>query len=354
MQCQCLMVQMLALVLPVLSLDCDATGMLQSSSARPKQDTAWPRDADQKNMVFYNLYVGDVEDIPVVSDFVKAQLSHLDAARHSLRIHSIGAIQKTSELELEPQLAALAETTELIHHDEAQENSTLHDLWSYCRDPKVSSEVVVYLHSKGSFHPHQYQAEKREYMTIGAVSKECTNMPEMCNVCSSRMSPFPTPHTPGNMWAARCSYISKLIDPLLFEDAMDMFVAKHHDSQCADSDDSCRGLKRFSNEHWVYSHFDARPCDLDSSHSYFWGSPGEKNLQAVVDFVSLAPARVLQPAPRFDFKSYRRTCRPCGENMTHLLEEYKELYKEDKEPPSTWWGWKFFKSQDDWKLPDWK
>jgi predicted secreted protein len=52
------------------------------------------------------------------------------------------------------------------------------------------------------------------------------------------------------------------------------------------------------------------------SHS-FWGS-------------TLA-ARVLQTAPRFDFESYRRTCRPCRENMTHFLEEYRELYKEDKE-----------------------
>jgi hypothetical protein len=40
------------------------------------------------------------------------------------------------------------------------------------------------------------------------------------------------------MWAARSSYISKLIDPLLFA-AMDV-VAKHHDS------DESRGLNGFS------------------------------------------------------------------------------------------------------------
>lgn len=32
-------------------------------------------------------------------------------------------------------------------------------------------------------------------------------------ICSSRMSPLPHPHTSGNMWLAKCDYISQLIDP---------------------------------------------------------------------------------------------------------------------------------------------
>jgi len=82
MHCQCLIVQVLALVMPVLSLDCDATGMLQSSSERQKQDmpAASHREDAEKSMVFYNLYVGTVEDIPVVSEFVKAQLPKHDAS----------------------------------------------------------------------------------------------------------------------------------------------------------------------------------------------------------------------------------------------------------------------------------
>ena len=56
---------------------------------------------------------------------------------------------------------------------------------------------------------------------MGALSKECAMMPEdTCNVCSSRFSPVPHPHTSGNMWLARCDYIKKLIDPLIFEAAM--------------------------------------------------------------------------------------------------------------------------------------
>ena len=57
---------------------------------------------------------------------------------------------------------------------------------------------------------------RKEYFTVAALSEDCRNMPSSCNVCSMRMSPIPHPHTPGNMWAARCSYVSNLIDPNLY------------------------------------------------------------------------------------------------------------------------------------------
>ena len=85
-------------------------------------------------------------------------------------------------------------------------------------DFPVEKQVVVYVHSKGSYHPHEFQDQWRDYVTAGALSQECRLMPEHCNMCSSRMSPVPYPHSPGNMWAARCGYISELMDPQAGED----------------------------------------------------------------------------------------------------------------------------------------
>jgi hypothetical protein len=101
----------------------------------------------------------------------------------------------------------------------------------------------------------------RTYSTTGALSSECLNLPDSCNVCMSRMSPVPHPHAPGNMWLARCSYIQKLLPPLQFTDRM---------NGGRGIDDPCIGTGRFAQEHWVLSHPANRPCDLDSKSKYVW------------------------------------------------------------------------------------
>ena len=94
--------------------------------------------------------------------------------------------------------------------------------------------MVVYLHSKGSFHDSTGQKQLREYLTKGALSEECLTLPNQCNVCSTRISPHPHLHVPGIMWASRCDYVSRLVDPLAFEDAMTSYMgrAKTLDQKC--------------------------------------------------------------------------------------------------------------------------
>eukprot|EP00438_Fugacium_kawagutii_P013046 Skav235113 [mRNA] locus=scaffold3581:5955:6473:- [translate_table: standard] len=171
-------------------------------------------------------------------------------------------------------------------------------------------------------------------------------MPQSCNVCSSRMSPLPSPHTPGNMWAARCGYLSKLIDPMLFEAEMNRYFQEGSPSLRCNSGNpnngkeaGCVGTGRFSNEHWVQSHPQVQPCDLDINNTYTWGWPqSAMMLQAVVDFPQTS--KVLSTAPRFDLAAYERPlCGNCGKDMNQRLEEYEFLYQEA--PPATWWGWKF-------------
>ena len=91
------------------------------------------------------------------------------------------------------------------------------------------------------------------------------NMPSSCNVCSMRMSPIPHPHTPGNMWAARCSYVSNLIDPKLFQGEMLNYFAEGKRCrvlQCNYSNVWCVGRGRFAAEHWTLDPLPSRSAAL--------------------------------------------------------------------------------------------
>ena len=99
--------------------------------------------------------------------------------------------------------------TILQHDDEGDESQTLGLLCQHCVENP--SDTVVYLHSKGSFHA------KEENNRLRRLSEECAHVPDQCNICSSRFSPLPYPHTSGNMWVAKCVYVRKLINPNEFQ-----------------------------------------------------------------------------------------------------------------------------------------
>eukprot|EP00984_Skeletonema_dohrnii_P038784 scaffold42455_cov322-Skeletonema_dohrnii-CCMP3373.AAC.1 len=88
-------------------------------------------------------------------------------------------------------------------------------------------------------------------------------MPISCDVCSWRFSPLPHPHNGGNMWAARCNYIRKLINPVMFPKSM---AQLYHDA----GNDPWIGTGRYAAEHWVHSHPTIQACDVSTS-DYNWG-----------------------------------------------------------------------------------
>ena len=149
----------------------------------------------------------------------------------------------------------ITNVTFLGHRPKGDEAITLHSLWEFCRN-NPQTEKVVYLHSKGSFHPSRSNNNLRRFITAGALSKECALVGESCNVCSSRFSPLPHPHVSGNMWLARCDYVRELIDPLKFGHVMNsLFYQKGKEGYCWRSTEPwCEGRNRFSQEHWVHSH----------------------------------------------------------------------------------------------------
>jgi len=263
--------------------------------------------------VFYNVFSSPakVSRVSLSKSIVKEQISLL-LPNHELFVRSIGVPFE------------IKNATLIRHDSEGDEAGTLNLLWQYCR--KHTTDTVVYIHNKGSFHASRNNNKLRKFMTRGALSQACMNMPLTCNVCSSRMSPFPYPHTSGNMWAARCEYIQKLIDPLVF--AAKMNVVRHE--LCKNC--TCFPFGRFSSEAWVYSHANSMPCDVSAAESFSWSYDGipEGNFEIK-----------LEPAPRFERKMYeKKVCPKMGRSAEYRLLEYQALYNETV--GKSWWGWKFF------------
>jgi hypothetical protein len=272
--------------------------------------------------IFYNLYVQHEGDAPRVFDLVSEQLALRRPDHHPVYVHSIGY------------RLTIPNSTVLQHHDEASELVTLHSLWQYCRiHPR---EKVVYLHSKGSYSNSVENMKLRKFLTTGALSAECSNLPATCNICSSRFSPLPHPHTPGNMWLARCDYVKDLVDPSEMPDLMENVVRKRNLRR---RHPACDGLRRFSAEHWIHSSPSARPCDLYTDRSFTWAYD---NLPE-----DLYPdATKLEAAPRYRLKAFvkRGKCPGRGTKIENRLYEYNDLYNISL-PNESWWGWKSFRKK---------
>ncbi|KAL7551470.1 hypothetical protein ACHAWF_016771 [Thalassiosira exigua] len=283
--------------------------------------------------VFYNLFVPSPADASRVSGILDEQLRALNPALHdvaNLSIHSVGH-----------RLPDVPESYLKGHrYEEGGEDRTLHTLWTHCRQASHRDDpnsLVVYLHSKGSFHPDPSNDRLRRFLTEGALSRECAALPDECDVCSSRMSPHPHPHAPGNMWLARCPYVSKLRDPY---DARDGKLPPPFGG----GDDGCRGYGRYFFEHWVHSHPSVRPCDLYPGREYAW---------AYDDVPDSGFDKELKRAPRFDFDVYadllRKSYWYCREDkspntpggyLENRRRGYEALYG-TKELDEGWYLWDF-------------
>ncbi|KAL3780466.1 hypothetical protein ACHAWO_011789 [Cyclotella atomus] len=290
-----------------------------SPSESASSSTASAPTAARPITVFYNVYA-DPDRIDNARDIVSEQMQHI-MPEHRVFVRSIGA------------QFPIENATRIQHDQEGSEFETLGILWNYCHDsPHAENDTVVYIHNKGSFHPSKVNTMFRRFITPGALSRECSEMPPECNICSFRFSPLPHPHSPGNMWAARCNYIKLLLDPNKFEWEMERFynISKMKEYSAA------IGTGRYAAEHWVHSHPAVSPCDLSTGH-YAWGYKG----------IATAEYK-LEQAPRYNktmFMVYSgreywvESIRWL--HVGHRLKEYIFLYNQT--PPETWFGWSFYK-----------
>jgi hypothetical protein len=263
-----------------------------------------------------------------VLDIVEEQLSRRIPETHTpVFVNSIGTIVPIENSKL------------LSHHQDATEFVTLKSIYDYCAHAPENKKVI-YLHSQGSIKNSKENIKLRQFSTAGALSKECASISsDTCDVCSSRFSPVPHPHTPGNMWLAQCSYIKKLIDPVEFVNAMD-YVGRNVTTTM--NMPWCDGLGRYAGEHWVHSHPSVKPCDLYTDPKYVWKSGDIPHVSKFLKDIKLAKA------PRFDLQAYiiPRSCPGKGAALQPRLDEYKILYNQT--PSQDWWGWNYLQQNEAW------
>lgn len=127
------------------------------------------------------------------------------------------------------------------------EDRTLGILRDHCvENPE---DIVFYVHTKGAFHPSSHNdLFRRNLMKAVLYCIKERSLFEESDLCGLRMSPVPYPQLSGNMWAARCAYIRRLVPP---DELGIRLGALGEPPGCAD----CYvGTNRFASELWVVSH----------------------------------------------------------------------------------------------------
>jgi hypothetical protein len=147
----------------------------------------------------------------------------------------------------------------LAHFTNGSESYTLEQLRQHCM--AHSADRVVYLHSKGSYHANHKNEAWRKALTFGATAKECVNPPDdRCTVCGILFYTQFTNFIPGNMFSAKCDYVSKLLSPLdefpkkqkeAAGEALLLRVRRQLTSNLLHDQVDFFGLDRYSPEHWI-------------------------------------------------------------------------------------------------------
>jgi hypothetical protein len=252
---------------------------------------------------------------------------------------------------------------QLRYMEEGGEVDTLQDLYEYCVERP--DDIVVYLHDKGSFHANPSNARMRRLATKAALTPECYNLTSSgsrnsdtsdqdheCNVCSLSFNFVHHHHSSGNMFTAKCSYVSTLIPPKEFELKRLKMFRQMQLYQAAPDDFSCfrecildgsksnnpkahhteieysklLGIGRYSYETWIYSSPTVQPCFVFTApaNAIVTGfEHWDANLTRAHDF----HISKLFGADKFDyFHGYGK------------LFEYRQLY--GSIPRNTSWFWK--------------
>jgi hypothetical protein len=148
--------------------------------------------------IFYNVYFG--RDHNLTLSIVREQLEFISQTHHLLNatILFVPIGNFTYYPSCKGQNCKKNQKVET-----GDEVITLQHLYNHCLERQ--NEQVIYLHSKGSFHPRFENDLLRRLLTRSVVSQQCnleqntknlTSEFSLCNVCSARFSPYPHWHAP--------------------------------------------------------------------------------------------------------------------------------------------------------------
>ena len=181
---------------------------------------------------------------------VAEQINHLESSglmNMIQKLHLTYVGPRTTSFKI-PTNGTNSEKIVVYKHTKGMEELSLKLLYDHCvRTPQDS---VFYIHSKGTYHPHANNELLRRNLMKGVVSCLHEDALSSSDVCGWRATPIPYPRIAGNMWAARCSYVTRLRDPASYKQSMQRTSASKKNV--------CKpwtvGRGRESSQHWILSH----------------------------------------------------------------------------------------------------
>ena len=211
---------------------------------------------------------------------------------------------------------------------------TLQLLHDHCKSNP--EDRIFYIHSKGTYHSDDANELLRQNLMRAIVACWQLDGLSRSDVCGLRASPLPHPHFSGNMWWARCAYISKLLRPDTFEAVMDrrladMLAGHPPGNRTPKCIDAWVGSGRFAAEHWVLSHPSAVVTDVLPAWTggdppvYAWaydGMPRPDRWQPDLQTVPRADIPALWFFGKDLFYVYALRC----SHESHRRREYRALY----------------------------
>ena len=301
-------------------------------------------------VVFYNIYVPPAatpSEQQIIKGIVDEQIGMLPNWVSEVQYNTIGKDKVVPQW-----LASCDRCKHLKHMRQAQETTTLQNMYDYCQANPDSH--VVYMHDKGSLHAPPPQAGWRHLLTRSAFLPECSpaGMPETSNICSARFTTVCHYHTSGNMFSARCSYIRGLVPPIKFEGKMLKFFAEWFKNKEELIEHPCLPTGRFVAEHWAWSHPMVNPSDVYPG-VWIWSIGSQHSWNAMYDDTSddsWVPD--LQLAPRFNIERFWEVTftedvpgptanwRSREHSLFRWLLQWQSLYS--KKPPRDSWVWSFY------------
>jgi hypothetical protein len=266
------------------------------------------------------------------------------------------------------------------HYDSGFEEVTLqraHDFCTQTAAPENQNDSdnadirVVYMHKKGSITATSVNKFWRRHLTMAVTSQHCLKPAnDTCNVCGLQFWPMWIPFFPGNFWAAKCSYVTKLVPATNYSSVtarlkdrvtelvqQDKLSIELFPPDKFPAEPDRYGLDRFAAEHWIGSHPQLVPCDLSDTASVHYWYTQDRN-QTELNF-AMAPRRPLRAPLKLwpvmtDMKKVKLKVLNSPELRSKeyfLLPGYifkwHAIYQEL--PPASSWVWSWFPDGDLWK-----
>lgn len=223
--------------------------------------------------LFYNVYISK-ENPEVGLKIVKEQLE--ERAKNA---HIANAPMYYVQIgDISVDIGCQPNCTKLGAYEQGSEALTLTELYNHCTSHPT--ELVGYIHDKGSHTVTFTNKNLRHVLTKAVLSPECSSMPLNggCDVCAARFNGNPLGHFTGNMWVAECAYVAKLKSPVDYAASKEKLLQlvysqrtnmnnvimkrRPRDLYYQVERPSSVGTERYAMEHWILGHPSARPCDV--------------------------------------------------------------------------------------------